>query len=62
MKNSIARMIPSVCLAAAAFAASAAVKVQMPPTCTNPDGLAVDPQDRLVIAAPIGEVLSKIKV
>ena len=46
------RIFPAACMAAVALAASAAVKVQMPPTCTNPDGLAVDPQDRLVIAAP----------
>ncbi|MBQ9432432.1 MAG: SMP-30/gluconolactonase/LRE family protein [Kiritimatiellae bacterium] len=26
--------------------------IQMPSTCTNPDGMAVDPQGRLVIAAP----------
>jgi len=35
-----------------AFGALAAQKVQMPETCTNPDGLAVDPAGRLVIAAP----------
>jgi len=35
--------------AATAFASG---KIQMPPTCTNPDGLAVDPSGRLVIAAP----------
>ena len=27
-------------------------KIQMPPTCTNPDGLAIAPDGRLVIAAP----------
>ena len=51
MKN----MVRFVCAAAAAamtFAGEAAVKIQMPAACTNPDGLAVDPQDRLVIAAP----------
>ena len=52
MNSTLACLIPSACLAASVFAASAAVKVQMPATCTNPDGLAVDPQDRLVIAAP----------
>ena len=32
--------------------ASGTVKIQMPPTCTNPDGMAVDSSGRLVIAAP----------
>ena len=34
------------------FSALAAQKIQMPLTCTNPDGLAVAPSGRLVIAAP----------
>jgi len=38
--------------AVSALSALASVKIQMPPSCTNPDGLAVDPSGRLVIAAP----------
>jgi len=40
-------------LACALFTlAGLAGTIQMPPTCTKPDGMAVDPQGRLVIAAP----------
>lgn len=35
-----------------AIAFAAALTIQMPPTCTNPDGMAVDPAGRLAIAAP----------
>ncbi|MBR6733167.1 MAG: SMP-30/gluconolactonase/LRE family protein [Kiritimatiellae bacterium] len=38
----------TVLAAGAAFAGT----LQMPPTCTTPDGMAVDPSGRLVIAAP----------
>ncbi len=48
----LANRLSTLALAAVTLGAGAAVKVQMPATCTNPDGLAVDPQDRLVIAAP----------
>lgn len=39
-------------LAASALPVLSAEKVQMPPECTNPDGLAVDAHGRLAIAAP----------
>ena len=35
-----------------AIVLAAAAAIQMPPACTNPDGLAVDPAGRLAIAAP----------
>ena len=47
MKN-----VVSVIALASSVCAFAAAKVQMPPSCTNPDGLAVSPDGRLVIAAP----------
>ena len=47
MKN-----VVSVMALASIMSALAAEKVQMPPSCTNPDGLAVSPDGRLVIAAP----------
>jgi sugar lactone lactonase YvrE len=39
-------------LTALAAGAAFAGTLQMPPTCTTPDGMAVDPSGRLVIAAP----------
>lgn len=50
MKNT--GKIFTLCAAAALFCAGAAEKIQMPETCTNPDGLAVDAAGRLVISAP----------
>lgn len=47
MKNTILSLA-----AMSAVSLFAATAIQMPPSCTNPDGLAVDPQGRLVIAAP----------
>ncbi len=35
-----------------ATSVACAATLQMPPTCTKPDGMAVDPSGRLVIAAP----------
>ena len=32
--------------------AAGAETIQMPPGCTTPDGMVIDPQGRLVIAAP----------
>ena len=45
------RNAATACLVSLAAAAGAAT-IQMPPGCTTPDGMAVDPQGRLVIAAP----------
>ena len=47
MKKTMTTLLPSL-LAAASMAGL----VQMPEACTTPDGMAVDPQGRLVIAAP----------
>ena len=46
------RQVVAAACALAAACSLAAAKVQMPPACTNPDGLAVDPKGRLAIAAP----------
>ena len=46
MKN-----LTAACLLSLAAAAGAAT-IQMPPGCTTPDGMVIDPQGRLVIAAP----------
>ena len=46
------KTLPLFMAALAASSALAAQKIQMPLACTNPDGLAVDPSGRLVIAAP----------
>ena len=45
-------IIASTVVCASMTALAAAVKIQMPPSCTNPDGMAVDPAGRLVIATP----------
>ncbi len=44
--------ITSLILAAAALGAAHAQTLQMPATCTTPDGMCVDAKGRLVIAAP----------
>ena len=41
--------------AAACLAQAKPAKIQMPPECTNPDGMAVDAKGRLAIAAPNGD-------
>ena len=45
------RIAFSLALAAAAFAAQGRT-IQMPPSCTTPDGMCIDSRGRLVIAAP----------
>ena len=45
------RNAATACLVSLAAAAGAAT-IQMPPGCTTPDGMVIDPQGRLVIAAP----------
>ena len=45
-------LVMAAACAMAAACSFGAAKVQMPATCTNPDGLAVDPKGRLAIAAP----------
>ncbi len=47
MKNAVLTIA-----AMSAASVLAATQIQMPESCTNPDGLAVDPEGRLVIAAP----------
>ena len=43
----------------AAACAAQARTIQMPPACTTPDGMCVDPKGRLVIAARAHEVLGE---